>query len=74
MSEQKDDTPTPVTINIDDFAATLRIIDLASKRGAFTPKEFGVIGEVYSRIETFVNAHAKMVKKSEENAAADKGE
>jgi hypothetical protein len=54
------DAPVQVTVNIDDFAAALKIIDLASKRGAFTPKEFTAIGEVYSRIEAFLAAHAQM--------------
>lgn len=53
MPENTNDTPPSLSVN--DLKNLLAIIDVASKRGAFQTKEFGAIGEVYGRVEAFVN-------------------
>lgn len=44
------------SLNVNDLKNLLTIVDIASKRGAFTPKEFGPIGEVYNRVDAFLTA------------------
>jgi len=48
------EAPQPPSLSIDDLRNLLAIIDLASKRGAFLPKEFGPIGEVYNKVDAFL--------------------
>lgn len=44
----------PPLLNTTDLKNLLLIIDLASKRGAFQPKEFAAIAEIYNRVDEFI--------------------
>lgn len=57
-------------IGVQDLQQVLAIIDIASKRGAFTdPKEFAEIGRVYTKLNNFVS-HAIEQSKAEAEAEA----
>jgi hypothetical protein len=56
MSETQDSLPAPdqVTLTLDDLSAVLSIVDVATQRGAFRPKEFTAVGKVYEKISSFL--------------------
>jgi hypothetical protein len=56
MSETQDTQPASdqVTLTLDDLSAVLSIVDVATQRGAFRPKEFTAIGKVYEKISNFL--------------------
>jgi len=58
-----------VTLTLDDLSAVLSIVDVATQRGAFRPKEFTAVGKVYEKISSFL----EQVKDSS-TPAADSGE
>ena len=45
-----------------EFSNLKQIIDVASSRGAFKPNEMTVVGTVYTKLETFLNAVAAQQK------------
>lgn len=45
----------PTLLNTTDLKNLLLIIDLASKRGAFQPREFAAIAEIYNRVDEFIS-------------------
>ena len=46
-------------LNINDLQTLKAIIDIASSRGAFKPNEMTVVGQTYTKLETFLNTIAK---------------
>jgi hypothetical protein len=56
MTETQVNTPAPdqVTLTLDDLSAVLSIVDVATQRGAFRPKEFTAVGKVYEKIANFL--------------------
>jgi hypothetical protein len=55
MSEET--TSQAPDININDFSAILRIIDVASTRGAFKGEELSSVGIIRDRVAAFVQYH-----------------
>jgi hypothetical protein len=45
-------------LTIQDLQGLKTIIDVASARGVFKPNEMVSVGQVYSKLETFLNAVA----------------
>jgi cell division protein FtsL len=45
-------------LTVTDLAAIKQIIDVASQRGAFRPNEMTTVGQIYTKLETFLNAVA----------------
>lgn len=43
-----------VTLTLDDLSSVLSVIDVATQRGAFRPKEFTAVGKVYEKISNFL--------------------
>ena len=43
-----------VTLTLEDLSAVLSIVDVATQRGAFRPKEFTTVGKVYEKISNFL--------------------
>jgi hypothetical protein len=43
-----------VTLTLEDLSAVLSIVDVATQRGAFRPKEFTAVGKVYEKITNFL--------------------
>lgn len=56
------ETPPGPGLGINDLKNLLMIVDLATKRGAFQPKEFSLIGEVYNRVDAFIEATTQAEK------------
>jgi hypothetical protein len=46
-------------LNLQDLSAMKSIIDVASSRGAFKPSEMMMVGQVYNKLSTFLDAVAK---------------
>lgn len=55
MSEQTENKPE---ITLNDFSAIIRIIDVASRRGAFEGKELSSVGNVRDKVEAFLSFYA----------------
>jgi hypothetical protein len=70
MSETQDSLPAPdqVTLTLDDLSAVLSIVDVATQRGAFRPKEFTAVGKVYEKISSFLE-QVKSVSTPDADAA-----
>ncbi len=62
--EQPDAKPAeaPIELTVSDLSNLKQIIDVASSRGAFKPNEMTVVGTVYTKLETFLNAVAAQQK------------
>jgi len=43
-------------LTVQDLSAIKQIIDVASQRGAFKPNEMMVVGQTYTKLETFLSA------------------
>ena len=52
----------PIELTVSDLSNLKQIIDVASSRGAFKPNEMTVVGTVYTKLETFLNAVAAQQK------------
>ena len=61
-------------ITLNDLFLLKQIINLASRRGAFSAEEFKDIGDVYSRLDSFVTSQMKVVEdsKSEKTSEPEK--
>ena len=61
----------PTSITIDDLQAVLKIIDIASDKGAFSPDQFREIGLVYDKIRVFIGTvmSIQQAKEKEANSA-----
>jgi hypothetical protein len=59
--------PNPNELTIQDLQMMKNIIDLASSRGAFQPKEMKAVGIVYEKLEAFL---AEVQKQTEAAKAA----
>ena len=55
MSEETENKPE---ITLNDFSAIVRIIDVASRRGAFEGKELSSVGNVRDKVATFLSFYA----------------
>jgi hypothetical protein len=69
MTENQTTLPSPdqVTLTLDDLSSVLSVIDVATQRGAFRPKEFTAVGKVYEKISNFL----EQVKDNSKAANAD---
>lgn len=56
-TEQTTDSQS-IELTVNDLNALKQIIDVASSRGAFKPNEMSVVGNVYTKLENFLNAVA----------------
>ena len=62
-----------IDVNLGDFNAVIRIIDVASKRGAFEGAELSSVGAIRDKLSLFVEHHTPKEEKEEattEGAAA----
>lgn len=53
-------------LTIQDLSAMKSIIDVASSRGAFKPNEMMTVGQVYMKLEAFLEAVADQQKAAKE--------
>jgi len=62
MSETQQQANQPVELTVNDLSSIKSIIDVASSRGAFKPNEMTVVGNVYTKLETFLAAVAQQAE------------
>lgn len=72
MSEVKQQES--VQLSIQDLAATVQIIDLCSKRGAFEGAELESVGQVRSRYVAFIEANTEQEEPTEEESTEEAAE
>jgi hypothetical protein len=58
-------TVEPVQLTISDLQLLSRVVDLASRRGAFQAGELSQVGEVYNKLAGFL-AYVESVQKKDE--------
>jgi hypothetical protein len=56
-------------LTINDLNAMKVIIDIASSRGAFKPKEMVAVGQTYTKLETFLETVAKQQAEAQKASA-----
>ena len=54
------------SITLNDLVLLRNIVNVASKRGAFSAEEFSDIGAVYNKIDTFLKMNLKKMEEPEE--------
>ena len=69
MSEETTNTvdkaeQAPAELTVQDLGSIKQIIDVASQRGAFKPNEMMTVGQVYTKLDTFL---AAVQKQQQEN-------
>ena len=52
------EAPQGPDLTVQDLQALKSVIDVASSRGAFRPNEMTAVGNVYTKLETFLKAVA----------------
>jgi|TARA_B100000401_G_C52122703_1_gene401181 hypothetical protein len=60
---------TSITLN--DLVLLRNIVNVASKRGAFSAEEFSDIGAVYNKIDKFLKLNLKKMEDSEEKESTE---
>lgn len=60
----------PVQLTIADLQLLARIVDLASRRGAFQAAELSQVGESFNKLSSFLN-YVEGVQKKEAEAAGE---
>jgi hypothetical protein len=72
MSEEVNNTEEVQApeVNIGDFGAILKIIDVASTRGAFQGGELSSVGAIRDRVAAFVNFYTPKKEEDENNEEA----
>ena len=69
MSETTETTQEAPGVSLNDIALAVRIIDLASERGAFKGPELTAIGTCRDRMAAFVTAVAPKAQPATEQSA-----
>jgi hypothetical protein len=68
--EETTTTLEPVQLTIADLQLLSRIVDLASRRGAFQAGELSQVGEAFNKLSGFLT-YVESVQKAEEDAKAE---
>lgn len=64
----------PVSLSIEDLVNVIRVINVASERGAFKAAELSSVGVVHDRIAKFIDASQKAAAENADGEATDGGE
>jgi hypothetical protein len=48
------------SLELNDLAVTLQLIELAIQRGAYQPRELTAVGETYARMEAFLTQQSNL--------------
>lgn len=62
------------SITLNDLVLLRNIVNVASKRGAFSAEEFSDIGAVYNKIDTFLKMNLKKMEEPEEDKQSSESE
>ena len=72
MDKSSEVVQTPEnSITINDLVMLRNIVNVASRRGAFSAEEFTDIGAVYNKIDTFLKANLKKPEGEEETSGVE---
>ena len=72
MDKSSEVVQTPEnSITINDLVMLRNIVNVASRRGAFSAEEFTDIGAVYNKIDTFLKANLKKPEGEEETSSVE---
>lgn len=72
MDKSSEVVQTPEnSITINDLVMLRNIVNVASRRGAFSTEEFTDIGAVYNKIDTFLKANLKKPEGEEETSGVE---
>ena len=72
MDKSSEVVQTPEnSITINDLVMLRNIVNVASRRGAFSAEEFSDIGVVYNKIDTFLKANLKKPEGEEETSGVE---
>ena len=71
MSEAQE---SKADISLQDVAAAVRIIDVASERGTFKGAELSSVGQIRDRFQAFVDFHAPKEDESKDEATTEGAE
>jgi len=55
-TDKPNETPKP-SLSLGDLQATINLIDVCSKRGAFHGEELSSVGALRDKIKTFLDSH-----------------
>ena len=58
------------SITLNDLVLLRNIVNVASKRGAFSAEEFSDIGAVYNKIDTFLKMNLKKMDEGDEEKSS----
>tara|TARA_Y100000739_G_C20562406_1_gene443652 strand:- start:475 stop:759 length:285 start_codon:yes stop_codon:yes gene_type:complete len=61
-------------ITLNDLILLKQIVNLASRRGAFSAEEFKDIGDVYNRLDNFINIQMKLLEDNKDSSASASGD
>jgi hypothetical protein len=67
----------PIALTLEDLGSVLSIVDVATARGAFKPKELVAVGTVYEKIANFleqVKSASDVAPATDETATTNAGE
>jgi len=71
MAEEKQaEAQQAAELTVQDLGSIKQIIDVAIQRGAFKPNEMMVIGQVYTKLESFLGAVQKQQKEQQQQQEA----
>ena len=68
QTETTNSMETSITLN--DLVLLRNIVNVASKRGAFSAEEFSDIGAVYNKIDKFLKMNLKKMEETDEEKPA----
>lgn len=68
QTETTNSMETSITLN--DLVLLRNIVNVASKRGAFSAEEFSDIGAVYNKIDNFLKMNLKKMEETDEEKPA----
>ena len=73
-AEQPAAAEQPVSLSVEDLVNVIRVINVASERGAFKAAELSSVGVVHDRIAKFIDASQKAAAENADGEATDGGE
>lgn len=70
-TQQKETVITESQITLSDFILMSNIISTIARRGGFESKEFTIVGDLATRLDTFIAQHTPVAEPEQSSADAD---
>jgi len=74
MEEAASDAPIATNLNLEVLVQLRNILNIASQRNAFRAEEFEVVGAVYNKLNTFVEAILPQMQENKEEVKEEVAE